>query len=72
MHEGGMGPQDPTRGLSRREALKRGVVLGGVALWTVPAVQVLSITEAASQQPSGMPPGRDAADVRPNAPVRRP
>ena len=56
--------------MSRREALKRGVVLGGAALWTVPTVQALSITEAAAQQPSGMPPGRGPQGAVPKGPAR--
>ena len=70
MDESGTGPQDGPKGISRREALQRGVVLGGAVLWTVPAVQVLSITEAAAQQPSGMLPGRGPQKVDPKGPAR--
>lgn len=70
MHDDGAGPQYVPAGISRREALKRGVVLGGAALWTVPAVQVLSITEAAAQQPSGLPPEPGPRKAGPNGATR--
>jgi hypothetical protein len=56
--------------LSRREALKRGVLLGGTALWVVPAVQVLSISPAAAQQPSGRPSGTRPVNVQPPGPAQ--
>ena len=66
------GQEDSPEGMSRRDALKRGVVLGGAALWVVPAVQVLSLTEAAAAQPSGIPAGRPGnADPRGPAQGRR-
>ncbi len=70
MHENESGTPNGSGGISRREALKRGVVLGGAAVWAVPAVQVLNITEAAAQQPSGLPsaPGPTRAD--PKGPAR--
>ena len=70
MQQDGVGPPDGLQGLSRRDALKRGVVLGGAALWTVPAVHVLTITEAAAQQPSGMPPGRRPTTAEPKGQPR--
>lgn len=39
-------------GLSRRDALKRGVVIAG-AVWAVPVVQALSVSEASAEAPSG-------------------
>jgi LPXTG-motif cell wall-anchored protein len=39
-------------GLSRRDALKRGLLVGG-ALWVVPAVQVVTMTEAHAETASG-------------------
>lgn len=69
MHEGPE-PQDGPEGLSRREALKRGVVLGGAALWVAPAVHVLSISEAGAQQPSGMPSGQGPSTADPRGPAR--
>lgn len=70
MDEGEVSTQQWPQGISRREALKRGVVLGGAALWTVPAVQVLSITEAAAQQPSGLPRGGSPTKADPKGPAR--
>ena len=53
MSQNESGPEGPPESISRREALKRGVVMGGAALWMAPVVQVLSLTEAAAAQPSG-------------------
>lgn len=40
-------------GLTRREALKRGAILGGVALaWTTPAVQIVGMSPALAQSTS--------------------
>lgn len=39
-------------GVSRRDALKRGLFVGG-ALWVVPAVQVVTMTEAHAETASG-------------------
>ncbi len=40
-------------GLTRREALKRGAILGGVALaWTTPAVQIVGMSPALAQTTS--------------------
>lgn len=39
-------------GITRREALKRGAVIG-TAAWVVPAVQVLRMDAAAADSPSG-------------------
>lgn len=38
--------------LTRREALKRGLVLGGAVLWTTPAVQAIGMSRAAAQETS--------------------
>jgi len=39
-------------GISRRDALKRGLLVGG-AIWVVPAVQVVTMTEAHAETASG-------------------
>jgi LPXTG-motif cell wall-anchored protein len=39
-------------GVSRRDALKRGLLVGG-ALWAVPVVQVVTMTEAHAETASG-------------------
>ncbi len=39
-------------GLTRRDALKRGAVVGGL-MWTVPVVQAIGITSANAAEPSG-------------------
>lgn len=43
---------DQRPGVSRREALKRGAVLGGTLLWVAPAVQTIGMSRAFAQQPS--------------------
>ena len=48
-------PHARPAGLSRRAALKTGAV-GGVLLWSVPTVQVLGISAATADDPSGPPP----------------
>jgi hypothetical protein len=40
------------RRLTRRETLKRGAALGGALIWSVPAVQSLTMTAASAQPPS--------------------
>ena len=43
----------PEEGLTRREALKKGAILGGVALaWTTPAVQIVGMSPALAQTTS--------------------
>jgi hypothetical protein len=37
------------RGLSRREALRRGAIVGGAAVWAVPVVQSVGLTSALAQ-----------------------
>lgn len=44
-------PAGPSR-LSRREALRRGAIVGGSLLWTTPALQTLRMSRAHAQQPS--------------------
>jgi len=45
----------PSAGLSRRDLLKRGAVVGVTAAWTVPLVQVVSMTPAHADSPSAPP-----------------
>jgi hypothetical protein len=42
-------------GLSRRDLLKRGAVVGATVAWTVPLVQVVSMTPAHADSPSAPP-----------------
>jgi hypothetical protein len=39
-------------GLTRREALKKGALLGGALIWTTPAVQAIGILPAHAQEVS--------------------
>lgn len=49
---------DPgARTMSRRQALKRGAVVGGALVWTVPAVQAVSMTQAHADVASAPRPG---------------
>lgn len=64
------GGQQRPDGMSRRQALKRGAVIGGAALWVAPAVQVLAITESAAEQPSGLGPQRGPGRAEPKGPAR--
>src|SRR6185312_9642682 len=43
---------EPT-GLTRRDALKRGAIVGGALVWSVPAVQVLAMSHNAAEAASG-------------------
>ena len=52
---------DAGTGMSRRQALKRGAVVAGTAMWVTPALQVLSMSSASAQQPSGGPSGRGSS-----------
>ena len=42
-----------TEGLTRREALKRGVAFGGALLWATPAVQAVGMSRALATETSG-------------------
>ena len=44
-----------TRSMTRRQALKRGAVVGGALAWTVPAVQAVSMTSAHADAASAPP-----------------
>jgi hypothetical protein len=47
---------DAVTGVSRRDLLKKGAVVGVTAAWTIPLVQVVSMTPAHADSPSA-PPG---------------
>ncbi len=42
----------PPRGVSRRDLLKRGAIVGVAAAWTVPIIEVVSMTPAHADTPS--------------------
>lgn len=42
-------------GMTRRDALKRGAVIAGTAVWVAPVVQALTVSQASAEQPSGGP-----------------
>lgn len=43
-------------GMTRRDALRRGAILGGAAVWTAPAVQTIGVRAAFGQDAIGTPP----------------
>lgn len=45
--------QNEATALSRRDALKRGLVVGGAMVWAVPTVQALGMSAAHADEPSG-------------------
>ena len=49
-------PTDPPPGPSRRTTLKKGLAVGGAAMWAVPSVQALTVTSASAQRTSAPPP----------------
>jgi hypothetical protein len=49
-------PDEHGNGVTRRDLLKKGVALGGTALWVTPAVQVLGVSRAYAQTASPPPP----------------
>ena len=51
----GFSPAEETPGVSRREALKKGAVVGGTVLWAAPLVQSLGMSAAAAQTVSPGP-----------------
>ena len=50
-----MGAGDDRQAVTRRQALKRGAVVGGALVWTVPAIQAVSLTAAHADSPSAPP-----------------
>lgn len=63
---------DAGTGMSRREALRRGAVVAGTAMWVTPVLQVLSMSSASAQQPSGRPAGRGNSAGKANRSRRKP
>lgn len=49
--------EEVSQGISRRDLLRRGVVLGGAVMWTTPVVQTLGMGRAFAQTAS--PTGKD-------------
>jgi hypothetical protein len=43
---------DTNEGLTRREALKKGAMLGGALVWAVPVVQTVGMSAAMAREPS--------------------
>lgn len=62
--------------ITRRQALKRGAVVGAAAAWTVPAIQVVSLTAAHADSPSAPPenppPSRPPTNPPPYTPPNTP
>ncbi|MHB1739503.1 MAG: twin-arginine translocation signal domain-containing protein [Actinomycetes bacterium] len=48
-------PDRPSRGLSRRDLIKRGAIVGGVAVWATPVVSSIASTALAQPAGSGVP-----------------
>ena len=54
--EGGGTPGDQLGGITRRQALKRGAILGGALVWATPVVQVVGMRPALAAPLSGLVP----------------
>ncbi len=51
-------------GITRREALKRGALVGGAVAWSIPAIQLIAMTSAHAERPSGStPPAKPPGQV---------
>ena len=55
-------PEETSRGISRRDLLKRGAVLGGAVVWVTPVVQTLGMGRAFAQTASPVP-GQDISYI---------
>lgn len=53
--------------INRRDMLRRGALVGGALVWTVPVVQSLSLTPAHAESPSA--PGNPGNPGNPNVPA---
>ena len=53
--------------VSRRDALKRGAVIGGTLVWTVPVVQAVSMTAAHAESASAPPRAQGGSPGQPGA-----
>lgn len=71
-HPGALGPSDPGRTLTRRQALRAGALAGAV-VWTAPVVQVLTMSPAAAEStsaPKSKPP-KPNKTPKPSQPPKR-
>jgi hypothetical protein len=50
--ESQVGPPEEPRGITRREALRKGALLGGALAWATPVVQVVGMKPALAQTTS--------------------
>ena len=48
-------PEGEDGGISRRDALKRGAVIGGAAAFAIPVIGTISMSQASAQTTSGNP-----------------
>lgn len=62
MHIGGIVGEEVSQGITRRDLLRRGVVLGGAVVWTTPVVQTLGMGRAFAQTASPVG-GKDVSYV---------
>ncbi|HVR79022.1 MAG TPA: hypothetical protein VMS99_11615 [Acidimicrobiia bacterium] len=51
--------EETSQGISRRDLLRRGAVLGGAVMWTTPVVQTLGMGRAFAQTASPVDGGKD-------------
>ena len=56
--------------LTRREALRRGAIVGGSLLWTTPVLQTIGMSRANAQVPSPRPVGHDISYIALNVTCR--
>jgi hypothetical protein len=61
MHNGGIVGEEVNQGLTRRDLLRRGAVLGGAVIWTTPVVQTLGMGRAFAQTASPIEGGKDVS-----------
>lgn len=59
--DGNLAVGDDRRGMSRRDALRKGAVAGGVVLWVTPLVQSVGMSPASAQTTSS--PGDDLKNI---------
>lgn len=60
-------PEASATSISRRAALKRGAVIGGTLVWTVPVVQAVSMTAAHAESASAPPRSSGGSPGQPGA-----
>ncbi len=59
-----MSEQAPSQGLTRREMIRKGALLGGTVMWVTPIVQTVGMSRALAQTPSDTCTEQFAASVR--------